>query len=107
MFTDNNEPIFDRISRQISGGGGGTATGAAEKRGKRTVVCDTSNARAGYGSKATTAIKCETDDGVVDAILEQVEGHDFVFGRLMDLASAQGCKSALSSFTAEPPDLTE
>jgi RNA exonuclease 1 len=103
LFADNNEPLFDRISRQTTSTSSSsstatvTGTGTEMKRGKRTAVCDTSNARSGYASKATTVIKCESDDGVVDAIVDQVEGHDLVFGRLMDLASVQGCEYELFS----------
>lgn len=79
---DHNEPIFERIARY----------GGPEKRKRTSVVCDTTNARSGYGAKANEVIKCSTDEEVVDSVIEQVEQHDLVFARLMELATVQGCK---------------
>ena len=62
------------------------------KPGKTSAVCDYYNPRAGYGGKATTAIKCSNDEEVSRAICENVGKHDFVFGRLMELSHAQGCE---------------
>jgi RNA exonuclease 1 len=59
------------------------------------VVCDTTNARSGYGAKATEVIRCSTDDEVIDSVIAEVDDHDLVFARLMDLASVQGCESLL------------
>lgn len=59
--------------------------------GRTSAVCDYFNPGAGYGAKATTATKCSNDEEVVEAICAQVEGHDLVFGRLMELSNVQGC----------------
>lgn len=85
IFTDHNEPIFDRIGRYKG----------PEKRQRTTAVCDPTNARVGYAAKATDVIKCGSDKEVADAIIEQVQTHDLVFARMMDLGSVQGCKSFL------------
>jgi len=82
-FVDHNEPIFDRIARYKG----------PEKRKRTTVVCDTTNARSGYGAKATEVIKCSSDEEVIESVIEQVQEHDLVFARLMDLAALQGCMS--------------
>jgi RNA exonuclease 1 len=86
-FVDHNEPIFERIARY----------GGPEKRKRTSVVCDTTNARSGYGAKANEVIRGSTDEEVIDAVIEQVEKHDLVFARLMDLASVQGCKCLVMS----------
>jgi RNA exonuclease 1 len=65
---------------------------ATSKTGKTSALCDYFSLRGGYGTKATTAVKCTTDDEVLEAMIRQVEGHDFVFGRLMQLANVQGCE---------------
>ena len=84
-FVDHNEPIFDRIGRYKG----------PEKRKRTSVVCDTTNARSGYGAKATEVIKCSTDEEVIDQVIEQVQEHDLVFARLLELASVQGCTSEI------------
>lgn len=75
------------MSRHIGTGG------KRSENGRTSVVCDYSNAKTGHGSKATKSIKCETDDEVVDAMIAETEGHDFVFGRLVELANHTGCKT--------------
>lgn len=55
-------------------------------------MCDPTHARTGYAAKATDVIKCGSDEEVTDAIIAQVDTHDLVFARMMDLGSVQGCK---------------
>lgn len=62
------------------------------------MVCDTTNARSGYGAKASEVVKCSTDEEVIDSVIEQVQEHDLVFARLMDLATLQGCMYDSLSF---------
>jgi RNA exonuclease 1 len=66
---DNTEPIFDRMARLGSQQG---------KVNKTSAYCDYFNMRGGLSARATTAVKCTS--------------HDFVFGRLMELANVQGCE---------------
>ncbi|WRT65068.1 uncharacterized protein IL334_002010 [Kwoniella shivajii] len=73
---ENMEPLFERLNRN--------------KPPKTSAYVDYGNPRSSYGSKATTAIRCSTDDEIVEKILENVEGHDLVFGRMMELANVQG-----------------
>lgn len=82
IFTDNSEPIFDRIGRYKG----------PEKRQRTTAVCDPTNARTGYAARATEVVRCGSDEEIVDGILDQVESHDLVFARMLDLGSVQGCK---------------
>lgn len=87
-FVDHNEPIFDRIARYRG----------PEKRQRTTAVCDPTNARTSYASKATDVVRCSDDDELIDAVIEQVQKHDLVFARMMDLGTIQGCKSGLICF---------
>nr|XP_019008804.1 uncharacterized protein I206_06488 [Kwoniella pini CBS 10737]OCF47585.1 hypothetical protein I206_06488 [Kwoniella pini CBS 10737] len=73
---ENMEPIFERLNRF--------------KPPKTSALIDYGNPRSSYGSKATTAIRCSDDDEVVEKIIENVEGHDLVYGRMMELANVQG-----------------
>ena len=65
-------------------------------------MCDYSNIKNGHGSRATKPIKCENDDEVVDNMIAEVEGHDLVFGRMMELANTLGCKYATASSPLMP-----
>lgn len=87
-FIDHNEPIFERIARYRG----------PEKRQRTTAVCDPTNARTSYASKATDVVRCSNDDELVDAVIDQVESHDLVFARMMDLGTVQGCKLYLVFF---------
>nr|XP_018265795.1 uncharacterized protein I303_02169 [Kwoniella dejecticola CBS 10117]OBR87953.1 hypothetical protein I303_02169 [Kwoniella dejecticola CBS 10117] len=73
---ENMEPIFERLNRC--------------KPAKTSALIDYGNPRSSHGSKATTAIRCGDDDEIVEKMLEHVEGHDLIFGRLMELANVQG-----------------
>ncbi|OCF37620.1 hypothetical protein I316_00747 [Kwoniella heveanensis BCC8398] len=78
---ENMEPIFERLNR---------CRPDKTQTGKTSAYIDYGNPRGTYGAKATTAIKCSSDDEVVENMLREVEGHDLVFGRFMELASVQG-----------------
>ncbi|KAK8846710.1 hypothetical protein IAR55_005797 [Kwoniella newhampshirensis] len=78
---ENMEPIFERLNRYTSD---------RTKPGKTSAYCDYGNPRAMYGAKATTAVRCTTDDEVIHRMKENMESHDFVFGRMMELATVQG-----------------
>ena len=60
--------------------------------GKSSAICDHGTPSSGHGSRATTVVKCRTDDEVISAMCDNVPKHDFVFGRLMELADVQGCE---------------
>jgi RNA exonuclease 1 len=81
---DTSEPIFSRISRYSHD---------PTKPGKTSVMCDSGNPRGGLGAKATTFVKCSSDEEVLKGIQENVGGHDFSFGRFGELAAVQGCES--------------
>ena len=85
-FIDSTEPIFERMNR---------FSVEPSKSGRTSAVCDYYNPRAGYGGKATTAIKCSNDEEVLKAVCENAGRHDFVFARLMELNHAQGCEHSL------------
>lgn len=86
-FADTSESIFDRMNRYV--------VDATTKQGRKTACCDYGNVKSGQGGKATTVTRCTTDDEVVDHVIEHAQDHDFVFGRMMELANAQGCKFTL------------
>lgn len=65
---------------------------------KTSAYCDYGNTGSGFGAKATTAVKCFDDDGIVERMVELIPKHHFTFGRLMELANVQGC----SSFSRDP-----
>jgi RNA exonuclease 1 len=93
-FNDTTEAIFERVNRFIPT----TASSSSSKSGQSSAVCDYANLKSGHGGKATTTVKCENDDEILDAMLEHVEGHHLVFGRFMELANVQGCKFTISSY---------
>lgn len=82
--TNNMEPIVERIGRYMDN--------SPESR-KTSAYCDYGDPRWLYGAKATTAVRCTSDDDVVNAVVKNVQSHTFVFGRMMELSEAQGCKS--------------
>ena len=82
-FADTTESIFERMNRYVD---------SSTKIGRKTAYCDYGNPKSGPGAKATTAIKCLTDEDVVEGMVKSVGEHDFVFGRMMELANVQGCK---------------
>ena len=58
----------------------------------RSAVVDHGNPAVMHGSKATTTVPCQNDDEVLDGLLQAIPGHDFTFGRLMELANILGCE---------------
>ncbi len=80
---ETNEPIYERMSRSIV---------PPATKPKTSAACDYGNLKQGHHSRATTAIRCHDDDEVAHAVSEQVKTHDFVFGRMMQLANVQGCE---------------
>lgn len=83
-FLNATESIFERMNRYVPD--------VKTKESRRTGYCDYGNIKSSLGAKATSAARCETDDEVVDKVTEFAIDHDFVFGRLMELAQAQGCE---------------
>ncbi|KAF5381153.1 hypothetical protein D9757_009449 [Collybiopsis confluens] len=98
-FGTDLEGLFDRMGRavkrrsgsasastSVSAGGAGVA---GEKI--RTAVVDVgANVTMMHGSKANTSLGCADDEEVVRKFEEAVESHDFLFVRLMGLASVRG-----------------
>lgn len=82
--TNNMEPIVERIGRYQDN--------SPESR-KTSAYCDYGDPRWLYGAKATTAVRCTSDDDVVNAVVKNAQSHTFVFGRMMELSEAQGCES--------------
>jgi RNA exonuclease 1 len=84
-FKTDYESIFERMGRahKRSGGGPGSI---------RTAVVDRGNPGLMHGNKSSKSVGCEDDEEVVKAILDLTPSHDFVFGRLMNLANLKGCK---------------
>lgn len=81
------ESIFERMGRCDARGGDGS--GGAGK--VRSAVVDHGNPGVMHGSKATTAIGCQTDDEVLEGMLGAIPSHQFTFGRFLGLANALGC----------------
>ncbi|WWC87181.1 uncharacterized protein L201_002067 [Kwoniella dendrophila CBS 6074] len=91
---ENMEPVFERLNRN--------------KPPKTSAFIDYGNPRSSHGSKATTAIRCTSDDEIVGQMIENVKKHDFTFGRMMELANVQGWNNrgiTTEQFTSENPEL--
>lgn len=73
------ESIFERMSRARNGA-------------ISSVVVDHGNPASWHGSKATTTVACQSDDEVLDGLLNAMPSHSFSFGRFTALADALGCK---------------
>ncbi|WVF70114.1 hypothetical protein IAT40_004902 [Kwoniella sp. CBS 6097] len=93
---ENMEPIFERLNRFRPD---------KTQTGKTSAYIDYGNPRGTYGAKSTTAIKCSSDDQVVENVLKEVEGHDLVFGRFMELANVQGWNDRGTTETYDASDL--
>lgn len=78
----DTEPIFDRLNRHSSPRGGS----------KKSLVADYGNPRSWYGANATTAVPCSSDDEVVNAVVEHIAEHDYIFARMTELSNIQRCK---------------
>jgi len=61
----------------------------SERPGKTSALCDYGDPAQWHGS-VKTVIGCKSDDEVVDGIIESVQTHDFVFGRMLELATVLG-----------------
>ena len=97
-FAADQESIFERLAR-------------ADPK-KRTCIVDHGDPGHWHGAKANTAIACNTDEEVgvirqlskktlipvgkvIKGVVDNLQRHDFVFARLMDLSHALGCESSL------------
>ena len=90
-FKVDFESIFERMSRSARRTEGSAGS-------IRSAVVDHGNPAVMHGSKASTAIGCTSDEEIVEKFLEVMPSHDFVFARLMNLASTQGCECCCSAF---------
>ena len=83
-FLDTTESVFERMGRYVAD--------MKTKQTKTTACCDYGNPRGGHGLKAKSVSKCTNDEEVLDAMMGYAKDHDFVFGRMTELANAQGCE---------------
>lgn len=83
-FKTDYESIFERMARsnRRAGGGAGSIKSAVVDHGNPTVM---------HGSKANTSIGCKDDEEVLNALLDVVPAHQFIFGRFISLATVLGC----------------
>ncbi|WVQ77877.1 hypothetical protein IAR50_007580 [Cryptococcus sp. DSM 104548] len=77
---NNMESIVERLGRSK------TESGKA----RTSCYCDYGDPRWLYGAKATTAVQAHNDDDVIESIVDNVEQHDFLFGRMLELSQVQG-----------------
>ncbi|ODO08344.1 hypothetical protein L198_00069 [Cryptococcus wingfieldii CBS 7118] len=77
---NNMESIVERLGRSKTESG----------RARTSCYCDYGDPRWLYGAKATTAVQAHNDDDVVKSIVDNVEQHDFLFGRMLELSQVQG-----------------
>ncbi|KAH9856073.1 hypothetical protein C2E23DRAFT_809916 [Lenzites betulinus] len=89
-FKVDTESIFERMSRARQGT-------------VRSAVVDHGNPSAWHGQKATSCIACQTDDEVVDGLINAVGSHQFLFGRLTALADARGWITSKSTNDGPEP----
>ncbi|KAN0141735.1 hypothetical protein V8E53_000197 [Lactarius tabidus] len=88
-FRADFEPILARIARshpRNRGSNGGRT---------RTAIVDHGNPGAWHGTSATapaTTVACANDAEVLDGLVGALDSHEFIFGRLMGLADALGCR---------------
>lgn len=78
-----SETIFERVGRYRPNG---------KTEPKTSLVVDYGNPSGWYGSKATKAVAATTDDGVIDAITQDVSKYDYVYARLTELSNLQHCE---------------
>ncbi|KAI0043270.1 ribonuclease H [Auriscalpium vulgare] len=93
-FRTDLESIFERMARSQ----GRIGTGAI-----RSAVVDHGNPATWHGAKATTPIACKSDADVHRGMLDAIPSHQFVFGRLTELADTLGCTYAILSRVDPPP----
>lgn len=72
---------------------------SGDKKPRRSLVADYGNPRSWFGAKATTAVACTSDDEVVDAVVNGIEEHEYVFCRLTELSNVQNCKPPIQDRT--------
>ena len=63
----------------------------------RMVIVDHGNPGAWYGTSATepaTTVACASDAEVLAGLIGVLDSHELIFGRLMGLADAIGCRSS-------------
>lgn len=82
-FQNDSEAIFDRMARGPDS--------------KVAAVVDHGAPGQWMAGRAKTSLGFRTDDEVVDGIIGSIDEHDFLFGRMMDLSHALGCKHCYSS----------
>ncbi|KAL1408435.1 hypothetical protein Q8F55_005247 [Vanrija albida] len=75
---EDSESVFERLARSN----------------RPTLIADHGNPRQWYGSAATTAVGCTTDDEVVDAVVQHIDSHSYVFARLNELSTVQRWNSS-------------
>ncbi|KAI0697772.1 hypothetical protein BC835DRAFT_1269867 [Cytidiella melzeri] len=76
-FKVDFESIFERMAR-------------ARRGTVSSVVVDHGNPASWHGSKATTTVACQSDDEVLEGLLNAVSSHTFSFGRFTALADVLG-----------------
>lgn len=92
----SNESIFDRLSRSSKSSHGGSGSD-----GRTGAVVDWGSPERGFGSRATVALGCQTDDDVVTSVNRAVNGDpdgrvvpgggvDFTWARLRELEILRG-----------------
>jgi RNA exonuclease 1 len=59
-----------------------------------SAVVDHGNPASWHGSKATTTVACQTDEEVLQGLLQTIPSHTFSFGRFTALADTLGCMSS-------------
>lgn len=64
----------------------------------KTAVVDYGKPSTWLGSKATSTVACGSDEDVVNGIKQMVDGHQFVFGRMLELSEGLGCTSSIILF---------
>ena len=79
-FKVDFESIFERMARARNG----VVTSA---------VVDHGHPATWHGSKATTTVACQTDEEVLQGLLDVINSHTFAFGRFTDVADRLGCTS--------------
>jgi hypothetical protein len=78
-----SEPIFARVGRFTRNTKHATQT---------SLMCDTGTSKGGLGAKANRFITCASDEEVITGLVENAGDFDLSFGRLNELAIAQGCR---------------
>ncbi|BGP53492.1 hypothetical protein JCM8202_001136 [Rhodotorula sphaerocarpa] len=75
-FVVDQETIFERIGRGQDP--------------KTSAVVDHGSPGQWHGAKATTAVACQTDEEVLQGLLDSIESHDLTIGRFMELSHSLG-----------------